>query len=133
MLEACRLNLFYVYPGKLQIEFTIKSGWSIVIISIKNAFLSLNIDFVFPNSADPDKIPHYAAFHLGLHCLLKYTYLWVSGLQWVIAIYADMPLCETGIQKIEEIKFIKIEYPVFWYCNWNCKGVVTKIVSVDAI
>ena len=33
------------------------------------------------NSVDPDEIPHYAAFHLGLHCLpsrhlevtIKYT------------------------------------------------------------
>ena len=34
-----------------------------------NVFLSLNIDFVFVNSADPDEMPHEAAFHLGLHCL----------------------------------------------------------------
>ena len=24
------------------------------------------------NSADPDEMPHYVAFHLGLHCLPKY-------------------------------------------------------------
>ena len=24
------------------------------------------------NSADPDELQHYAAFHLGLHCLSKY-------------------------------------------------------------
>ena len=24
------------------------------------------------NSADPDEMQHYAAFHLGLHCLPKY-------------------------------------------------------------
>ena len=26
------------------------------------------------NSADPDEMQHYAAFHLGLHCLLKYPF-----------------------------------------------------------
>ena len=63
-----------------QIEFsiklhTIKSGWSIVYIeasqveNFKNiAFLSLKIDFVSANSAEPDEMQHYAAFHLGLHC-----------------------------------------------------------------
>ena len=31
------------------------------------------IIFVFTNSVDPDEMPHYAAFHLGLHCLSKYV------------------------------------------------------------
>ena len=61
---------------------TVKSGWSIVyikgsqvIISKKNMiFLSLKIDLVLANSADPDEMPHYAAFHLGLHCLPKYPF-----------------------------------------------------------
>ena len=30
------------------------------------------VDFVLANSEDPDEMPHYAAFHLGLHCLPKY-------------------------------------------------------------
>ena len=25
----------------------------------------------FTNSEDPDEMPHYAAFHQGLHCLLR--------------------------------------------------------------
>ena len=25
------------------------------------------------NSEDPDEIPHYAAFHQGVHCLLRYN------------------------------------------------------------
>ena len=37
-------------------------------------FRSLKVDFVIANSADPDEMPHYAAFHLGLHCLPKYTF-----------------------------------------------------------
>ena len=40
-----------------------------VIISKNILFLSLKIYFVKANSADPDKMPHYATFHLGLHCL----------------------------------------------------------------
>ena len=35
-------------------------------------FLSALINFVLANSVDPDEMPHYAAFHLGLHCLSKY-------------------------------------------------------------
>ena len=28
----------------------------------------------FTNSVDPDEMQHYAAFHLGLHCLQKYSF-----------------------------------------------------------
>ena len=34
--------------------------------------------FIFASSADPDEMPHYAAFHLGLHCLPKYLF---AGIQ----------------------------------------------------
>ena len=44
-----------------------------VIFSKNIVFFSLNIKFVLVNSADPDEIPHYAAFHLGLCCLPKYS------------------------------------------------------------
>ena len=37
-------------------------------------FLSLKIDFVLANNAYPDEMPHNAAFHLGLHCLPKYSF-----------------------------------------------------------
>ena len=43
-------------------------------------FLSLMTKFVSVNSADPDEMPHYAAYHLGLHCLPKYL-LGASSLQ----------------------------------------------------
>ena len=36
--------------------------------------LSMKIVFILANSADPDEIQHYAAFHLDLHCLPKYMY-----------------------------------------------------------
>ena len=35
-------------------------------------FLSLKIVLVLANSVDPDEMWHDGAFHLGLHCLLKY-------------------------------------------------------------
>ena len=61
---------------------TVNSRWAIiynegsqVILSKNIAFLHLEVDFVLANSADPDEMPNYAAFHLGLHCLPKYP-LW---------------------------------------------------------
>ena len=35
-------------------------------------FFCLKIIFTFTNSVGPDEMQHYAAFHLGLHCLQKY-------------------------------------------------------------
>ena len=34
--------------------------------------LSMKIDYVFAKSADPDEMPHHAAFHLSLHFFPKY-------------------------------------------------------------
>ena len=36
-------------------------------------FLSLKIVFILTNSADPDEMLDYAAFHLGLYCLPKHS------------------------------------------------------------
>ena len=33
---------------------------------------SLKIVFILVDSAGPDEMPQYGAFHLGLHCLPKY-------------------------------------------------------------
>ena len=30
--------------------------------------------FTFTHSVDPDEMQHYAAFHMGLHCLQKYLF-----------------------------------------------------------
>ena len=40
--------------------------------------MSLKIVFIIANSADPDEMPPYAAFHLGLHNLPKYLF---TGIQ----------------------------------------------------
>ena len=37
-------------------------------------FHSVRIVFVLANSVDLDEMPHYAVFHLGLHCLPKYAF-----------------------------------------------------------
>ena len=42
---------------------------------VKNiVFLPLKIVIILANSVDPDEMLHYAAFHLGIHCLLKYAF-----------------------------------------------------------
>ena len=41
-----------------------------VIFPNKTEILSQKTNFVLPNSVDPDEMLHYAAFHLGLQCLL---------------------------------------------------------------
>ena len=56
---------------------TVKSGWSNCIFlgvagyNFKKiiTFLSLKINFVSANIADPDEMSPYATFHQGLHCL----------------------------------------------------------------
>ena len=37
-------------------------------------FFCQKIFFTFTNSVDPDEMQHYAAFHLGLYCLQKYSF-----------------------------------------------------------
>ena len=39
-----------------------------------DVFLSMRVVLILANSADPDEMQHYAAFHLGLHCLSKFQY-----------------------------------------------------------
>ena len=39
-----------------------------------DVFQSLKVVLTLSNSADPDEMQHYAAVHLGLHCLPKYPF-----------------------------------------------------------
>ena len=45
-------------------------------LSFRNydVFLSQRIVLTLANSADPEKMPHHAAFYLGLHWLSKYQF-----------------------------------------------------------
>ena len=36
--------------------------------------MSLNFVSYLASSADPDEMPRYVAFHLGIHCLAKYLF-----------------------------------------------------------
>ena len=36
--------------------------------------LSLKVVLILANSADPDEMQHYAAYHLGIRCLPKYPF-----------------------------------------------------------
>ena len=44
----------------------------------KKDVFCLNMLFTLTNVVDPDEMLHYAAFHLGDHCLLKYPFAWVT-------------------------------------------------------
>ena len=41
--------------------------------------MSMKIVFNLANSADPDEMPPYAAFHVGLHCLPKYLFTGIKN------------------------------------------------------
>ena len=43
-------------------------GWA---FHNNDVVMSLRIVFTLTKSVDPDEMQHYAAFHLGLHCLQK--------------------------------------------------------------
>ena len=56
-----------------------------------DVFLSpLKVGLDLENSADPDEMQHYAAFHLGLHYLLKFPF-GVSSIQRVNAQRCSVP------------------------------------------
>ena len=64
-------NLLYS-GGIFEIIETISMGMPIVYFKGNlnyDLFLSLIVVLFLANSADPDEMKHYAAFHLGLHCL----------------------------------------------------------------
>ena len=104
---------------ELPIKFdTVKSGWPIVyiegsqaIISKNVIFLSLKIDFILANSADPDEMSPYAAFHLGLHGLPKYlmVHRGLFGLYAVLHLYNEP--AQVKISKPFERKIAIIFYP----------------------
>ena len=68
------LTLYILMDFLINID-TINMGLSIVYIcTLRVVFLSLLVVFILGNSVDPDEMQHYAAFHLGLHCLPKYPF-----------------------------------------------------------
>ena len=70
------VNIFIQIDFSIQIytfHFVFFRGHRLKFLNF-NIFLSLKIVFIFVNSADPDEMPLYVAFHQGLHCLLKYLF-----------------------------------------------------------
>ena len=56
--------------------YCVLKGVTSKIFTIMMFFLFLKVVLIFnTNIADTNEIQHYAAFHLGLHCLSKYP-LW---------------------------------------------------------
>ena len=72
-LSIVFLNLLEQMEFSLKF-YTVKSGLSIIQIE------HLQVDFVLANSADPDGMLLYTAFHLSLLCLPKYPF-WGSRFQ----------------------------------------------------
>ena len=61
-IDTLGMGLSIVYIKGSQVEF-----------SNVCVFRSLKVVIILANRVDPDEIQHYAAFHLGLHCLPKKT------------------------------------------------------------
>ena len=57
----------------LQIDFS-KLRYISVAENCLNLFMFLKMVLIKAISADSDEMQHYAAFHLGLHCLPKYPF-----------------------------------------------------------
>ena len=60
-----------IYLGLYDVSYIV--GSPLIILNHKIAFFFFDDHFVsFTNGVDTDEMPHYAAFHLGIHCLPKY-------------------------------------------------------------
>ena len=59
-IASTSMELSILYLKGLPVKFSINRCISVP-----------KIVFILANSADPDEMPPYVAFHLGLHCLQK--------------------------------------------------------------
>ena len=75
------------------------------------SFLSLNMDFVLANSADPDEMTHRVTFHLGLPCLTKYP---ISGF-WYTKDIQRLNISYIRVQKLPCFTIDQIRYS--FYCK----------------
>ena len=75
--------------------------------------------FIKVNSADPDEMPHFVAFHLSLHCLPKYSF---RGFPCYIKIQILVQKKNAFMkEKLEKFVFIR-KYLLFCcsHCYINC-------------
>ena len=56
----------------------------------------------FANNEDPDEMPHYTAFHQGLHCLLGQK----QSLEKENTIYLELITCHPSIYTVDHPKSI---------------------------
>ena len=69
------LTLFILMNFPIYID-TISMDMSILYFT--GSLVKISIFFILANSADPDEMLHYVAFHLGLHCLpIMQHFIWV--------------------------------------------------------
>ena len=61
--------------------------------------MSLNIVFIFSNSADSDEIEYYIAFHLGLHYLPKYPFRGFLYTHEGLKSFESLSLCRSESKK----------------------------------
>ena len=84
MFKSLILMAFPKHTGTISMGYPFCVLWGQKLKFLNNdAFTSLKIVFIFANSADPDEMPPYVAFHLGLHCLPdgKYPFTMVSRMR----------------------------------------------------
>ena len=77
------------------------------------AFFCLKIFFTFTTSVDTDEMQHYAAFHLGLQCLQKYSFR-VSRIQRVEDIHVRVKSESIASHKLEKnvnknVKLLRVD------------------------
>ena len=68
-IKPFQSNEIFQYKSILYIE--VSQVWN---FAKENEFHSLKNNFVLTNSAEPDEMPHYAAFHLSLYSLPRYLF-----------------------------------------------------------
>ena len=59
-IDAISMGLTIVYFKGPQVDYSKWGG---------GVLMSLDLVLILANSAEPGEMKHYAAFHLGLHCL----------------------------------------------------------------
>ena len=70
--QSVIIKSFHCIYNKIRMDHCIVGH--LLSISKNIVFLSLKNHFVKANSAGTDEMPHYGAFHLGLHNLQKYLF-----------------------------------------------------------
>ena len=91
----------------------------------KYCIFGRKIFFTLANSVGPDEIQHYAAFHLGLHCLPKYSFRGFSNTKGLNCITLCVPYkCPLSIQvkinKNVQRKIVNIFIPISFNICSGC-------------